>query len=67
MGQEGLRRFKLSFGARETALVYHTMDLITGTYVKAKPSAGGRMVPVFKRMPRWAARVVGQLGYRHVG
>ena len=64
LDQEGLRRFKASWGADETPLAY--------TYAGRKPPAAdahgpGLLAEVIRRAPLPAGRLIGRLAYRHVG
>ena len=64
---EGLRRFKLGFGATEWPVTYYRMDLRTGHYSVGGCSAGGRAFGVFKWLPLWGGRLIGNMAYRHLG
>lgn len=61
-GNEGLRQFKLRWGAREEPLAYTVLA------ADAPASGGGRataaVAPVIRRSPPWVTRAVGALAYR---
>ena len=66
MGNEGLRRFKCSFGADERPLHYYRFDYRQNRFVQKKRGDWLRVVrPVFRHMPMTLARACGDLLYRH--
>jgi CelD/BcsL family acetyltransferase involved in cellulose biosynthesis len=66
LGNEGLRRFKLSWGARERAIDYARFDCQTAGFVTSKDRSSGWHSSVFKLVPQSLARLVGAVAYRHV-
>jgi GNAT acetyltransferase-like protein len=66
LGNEGLRRFKLSWGSRERAINYTRFDCRTSTFVTSKDRSSGWHSSVFKLIPHSLARLVGAVAYRHV-
>jgi CelD/BcsL family acetyltransferase involved in cellulose biosynthesis len=66
LGHEGLRKFKLSWGAAEEPLVYATL----GGQPEVGPAAEGRasrvLGPVIRRGPLLLCRAVGETFYRYV-
>ena len=65
LSNEGLRNFKLGWGADEESLVYTFLGTppdhsITGWKQKLSENA-------IRRSPVWVGRVLGELLYRHVG
>ena len=67
LAHEGLRQFKLSWGARETRLHYFRFDVrskdwLTGQKARVSPWEG-----MISRLPIPVLRLVGSIAYRHVG
>lgn len=67
LGNEGLRKFKASWGADESNLEYWRLDLRTGSFVTVPDRASGPQAALFRRMPVSLARLIGSLAYRHIG
>ena len=65
-GNDGLRRFKMGFGAREETLEYAKFDLQTGGFVTEKDKVEGWFNHVFRAMPRPMLTLAGQILYPHV-
>lgn len=67
LGNEGLRRFKLGFGAQESTLEYHRYDYRRDAYVRtpdrAKP---GWINHVFRALPIPCLRLAGSALYPHL-
>jgi len=63
---EGLRRFKMGWGASEREIAYYRYDFRKGAYVKGRPWVTGVHNAVFRKMPIPVLRAVGALLYRHV-
>lgn len=62
---EGLRRFKASFGAQEEPLLYYRYDLKNAAFLEGAPE---KNPPQFlRRLPMPLLRLAGQVLYRHVG
>ena len=63
----GLRRFKLGWGARERKLQYFKYDLSRETFVSGKDRLSGWHNPLFRALPIFACRWLGNALYRHIG
>ena len=66
LGHEGLRRFKLGFGAREEEIKCCKYDYRAGRFVRDRDGTDGWFNGVFRRLPLPLLRLAGQLLYRHV-
>jgi lipid II:glycine glycyltransferase (peptidoglycan interpeptide bridge formation enzyme) len=66
LGNEGLRRFKLGFGAREEEIRCCKYDFRAGKFVTDVDRAEGWFNGIFGRLPLPLLRLAGQLLYRHV-
>jgi len=66
-GNEGLRRFKLGWGAEERLLSYFRFDLPGNQYVTGLDDAPGLANKAVSLMPVSLAKVTGHFMYRHVG
>lgn len=66
LDNEGLRRFKLSWGARERRIEYTRFDRKAGAFVTTTDQSSGWHSRVFKLVPGPFARVIGAAAYRHV-
>ncbi len=64
--QEGLRRFKLGWGARESMLNYCKFDLRRHTFVTAPDHSIGWHTAVFRRLPLPFLRWLGARLYPHL-
>jgi CelD/BcsL family acetyltransferase involved in cellulose biosynthesis len=64
---EGLRRFKLGWGAEERLVQYFKRDLRTGGFVPEKPGTSSVRERIMQRIPIPMARIIGSVLYRHVG
>ncbi|MBI3867981.1 MAG: GNAT family N-acetyltransferase [Verrucomicrobia bacterium] len=62
---EGLRRFKLSYGARENDLHYLRLDLRGMSADRLVDRSSGRVNSVIRLLPLWAARLAGEALYPH--
>jgi Acetyltransferase (GNAT) domain len=62
---EGLQRFKLGFGATERPLYYFRVNVAQSTVDKITDRSEGQMNTIFKHVPTWAARKLGEWLYRH--
>jgi CelD/BcsL family acetyltransferase involved in cellulose biosynthesis len=62
-GQEGLRAFKLSWGAQERELRYRHL----GPAPQRGAHAGGALAALIRRSPPLASRLIGEVLYRHAG
>ncbi len=65
LSNEGLRRFKLGWGAVENTIEYFKHDFGSGEFVSDKDEASGWHNKVFRAMPLGMARLVGAGLYRH--
>ncbi len=63
---EGLRRFKLSWGAEEQLIEYVRYECSTGHFVSEKDRASGWHTRLFKLLPESLSRVIGAAAYKHV-
>jgi hypothetical protein len=63
---EGLRRFKLSFGTREQPLRYFKFDFRKNQFVTAVDRAEGWPNHLFRLLPPPLFRLVGRLLYPHL-
>jgi hypothetical protein len=66
LGNEGLRRFKLGFGAREERIEYYRHDLRRGEFVAGADRAENWINGVFRRLPLPVLRVAGRMLYPHL-
>ena len=66
MTNEGLRQFKLGFGAREGRIYYTRYDYRRGAYVQDKDRATGGVTRVFRLFPIWILRLIGRGLYPHL-
>jgi CelD/BcsL family acetyltransferase involved in cellulose biosynthesis len=62
-GQEGLRAFKLSWGAEERVLRYRHV----GGAAPREAPFGGALATLIRRSPPVASRLIGEVLYRHAG
>jgi CelD/BcsL family acetyltransferase involved in cellulose biosynthesis len=62
-GQEGLRAFKLAWGAEERELRY----AYVGQVAASKARIGGPLATLIRRSPPVASRLIGEVLYRHAG
>jgi hypothetical protein len=63
---EGLRRFKLSWGTSEYRIDYAKLDLRTGRFVTAEDRASGWHNRIFQRLPIRVSQLIGRVLYPHV-
>lgn len=66
IGNEGLRRFKVGFGAREQKLDYCRYDLREELFVMSGDGAEGWGTRVFRRLPLPLLRLAGRMIYPHL-
>ncbi len=66
IGNEGLRKFKLGWGAEERQIDYFRYDFRHDHFVTGKDGAVGWYNSVFRRAPVFASRMIGAALYRHV-
>ncbi len=65
-GHEGLRRFKLGWGAAETTLEYFKYSFKTGTWARGNDRVSGSHTALFSRFPLALNRLAGRLIYPHL-
>ncbi len=63
---EGLRRFKLGFGACEERIAYYKFDLARGEFVTDANRERGWYNGIFRRLPTPLLRLIGALIYPHL-
>jgi CelD/BcsL family acetyltransferase involved in cellulose biosynthesis len=66
LAHEGLRRFKLGWGAREHSMEYFKYDLRKSAFVTARDEAFGWYNRLFAALPLSLSRLLGAVLYRHV-
>jgi hypothetical protein len=66
LADDGLRRYKLGWGADEHRINYYKYDLRQETFVTDNDNAHGWHNQVFRALPPFAARWAGALLYKHV-
>jgi hypothetical protein len=66
MDNQGLRHFKLAWGATESALDYYYYDIKRGAFSR-KPLRGDHPKKLFSLAPIGILRLVGRLFYKHIG
>ena len=64
---EGLRRFKKSWGASETPLAYYRYDLDRNRFISGIEPRGRSSRKLLSKMPVPFLRVTGGILYRHIG
>lgn len=64
---EGLRQFKLSWGAKETRLQYYRFDVKSMNWLSGQKAHVPSWEGMVSKMPLPILRVVGSIAYRHVG
>ncbi len=64
ISNEGLRRFKLGWGATESRIRYWTYDFWSSAFVISRDRAFGWHNRLFAAMPVWLARIAGALLYK---
>lgn len=65
VGNEGLRKFKLGWGAVERKIEYVKFDLGKNKFVTDADGAAGWHTRIFRRLPGFLSRAVGVVLYRH--
>ena len=65
MANEGLRRFKLGWGASEEIIEYFKYDFRRNNFVTGGDEVFGWHNRIFKSLPGFAARLTGKALYRH--
>ncbi len=66
LSNEGLRRFKLGFGATEEKIEYAKYDLKRNAFVSDVDRASGSLNSVFRQLPLPLLRLAGKMLYHHL-
>ena len=66
LANEGLRRFKLSWGAQERLIEYFRYDFKTGRYITNPDASSSRIHRLYRMVPVLLSRLVGALLYKHI-
>jgi hypothetical protein len=66
LGQEGLRRFKLGWGAQERGLAYWRLDSARQMWLTARDKSSGLHTTLFRHLPLPLHRLAGALLYPHL-
>jgi len=66
LANDGLRRFKLGFGAQEEKIAYYKFDMARGAFVTEADGAEGWYNRIFQKLPVPVLRLIGALLYPHV-
>ena len=66
LSNEGLRRFKLSWGTEERMLNYFRYDCLADRWLTAPDRSSGRHSAIFQRLPLPISELIGALLYRHI-
>ena len=67
ISNEGLRRFKLNWGAQEHKIEYVKYDLRKNVFVTEEDGVTGWHNRVFRALPEGISRIIGAALYRHLG
>lgn len=67
LDNEGLRRFKLGWGAGEHKIEYVKFDLKKNQFVTDRVNASGWRTRIFRRLPAFLSRCIGTVLYKHWG
>jgi Acetyltransferase (GNAT) domain len=65
VGNEGLRKFKLGWGAEEYKIEYVKFNMQKNGFVAGAGESSGWHTWIFRRMPVFLSRVVGAVLYKH--
>jgi hypothetical protein len=65
MANEGLRRFKLGWGASEEKIEYFKYDFRKKFFVAGSDKAFGWHNRIFQSLPNFVSRITGEMLYRH--
>jgi CelD/BcsL family acetyltransferase involved in cellulose biosynthesis len=66
-GNEGLRQFKMGWGAKERLIRYYRYDLKQDAFVKTPQTVRPSHRKIFGKLPIPVLRTLGNLLYRHMG
>jgi len=64
---EGLRKFKAGWGARERVINYYRFDLRMGAFIKTPAIINPLYRKIFSKLPIPALNMLGSVLYRHIG
>jgi hypothetical protein len=64
---QGLLRYKRTWGAKESFLKYYKYDIRKKTYLQKHPGSGRLSARIFARTPISVLRLIGRLFYKHAG
>ena len=67
LGQEGLRRYKLGWGAREKSVCYLKIRVNSKGYVSHPVQSSRDSNPLLQLLPSWALKQLGSVLYPHIG
>lgn len=67
LDNEGLRKFKNGWGAKESVICYFNYNLVEKEFEPEKGSIIGTYTNVLKWMPIFLLKLIGKVLYRHVG
>ena len=67
LDNDGLRRFKHSWGTRESRLDYLTYDCRKSRYTPGQAKSPSWHTRIFNRLPVSLSQIIGSVLYRHVG
>jgi hypothetical protein len=65
VGNDGLRKFKLGWGAEEGRIEYINFDLKKNGFVAGADETSGWHTRVFRRLPVFLSRAIGAALYKH--
>jgi CelD/BcsL family acetyltransferase involved in cellulose biosynthesis len=66
LGNEGLRRFKLSWGTEERLIDYVRYNRRTDSFVRVRDRSSGWHNHVIKMLPDCSTRLIGTALYKHI-
>jgi hypothetical protein len=66
LANEGLRRFKLTWGTQEEKIEYLKFDSVAGAWATGRDAASGFHTEVFSRLPLALNSLAGALIYPHL-
>lgn len=67
LDNEGLRKFKLSWGTTETMLNYYKYDFSLQRFVTDSGTTVRSYIPYLKKLPTPALKLIGKVGYKYLG
>lgn len=66
LAHEGLRAYKLRWGAEEGSINYYRYDLVKKTFTTQKDAVSGWYNKIFKTIPLFMSQAISSLIYKHV-